>query len=239
VLAGLRAGEASCWRGFVLARLRADDGRKGGTKTRREPGRGPLAWLAWRDPWRAAHLHRPILRAARPLLFSPERFRGRDARAWGSLNLRNQVLSLIGRDREGLATPGVCVSPIGGPILGLRPNIGLQPVSPPTILGLHHNPSGKQEQTRIIEPRPRRERSGCRVVRGAGWCGVPGGATCRRIRPASTPFWSVQRGHPRPEPERRVYGMSPRAPRGHPWLKASVPSGCGKDTLYDPHDARG
>jgi len=41
-----------------------------------------------------------------PLLFSPERFRGRDARAGVSLNLRNQVLFLTGRDREGLPHRG-------------------------------------------------------------------------------------------------------------------------------------
>jgi len=43
---------------------------------------------------------------ARPLLFFPESFRGRDSRAEGSPNLRNQVLSLKGRDREGLAYRG-------------------------------------------------------------------------------------------------------------------------------------
>jgi len=43
---------------------------------------------------------------ARPLLVSPESFRGRDARARVSLNLRNEVLSLVGRDREGLPRRG-------------------------------------------------------------------------------------------------------------------------------------
>jgi len=42
---------------------------------------------------------------ARPLLFSPESFRGRDARARGSLNLRNQVLSLAGRDARAQVSP--------------------------------------------------------------------------------------------------------------------------------------
>jgi len=46
--------------------------------------------------------------------------------------------------------------------------------------------------------------------------------------------WSKRR-HPRPEPECRLDGMSPRDPRGRPRLNASVPSGYGKDTLYDPH----
>jgi len=52
-------GEASCWRGFFWARLRADGWQNGGIKTGRKQGRGPLAW---RDRWRAANPSQTPLR---------------------------------------------------------------------------------------------------------------------------------------------------------------------------------
>jgi len=108
-------------------------------------------------------LHRNILRVGRPLLFSPERFRGRDARDRGSLNLRNQVLFLAGgrRSSSGRSSSGRSSSgerPRGSSGAGIlrfphrwtdprcRESIVLRPVSA-------HNPSGKQEQTRTDDPR--------------------------------------------------------------------------------------
>jgi len=50
------------------------------------------------------------------------------------------------------------------------------------------------------------------------------------------PCWPVKKGDTlRPEPEGRLDGMSPRAPRSRPRLKASAPSSYGKDAFYDPH----
>jgi len=96
---------------------------------------------------------------------SPPKAFGGETQGPGFANLRNQVLSLIGRDREGLAcrgpsvilgrktergilwreglaTPGYCDFPIGGPTLAVRENIVLRPVSP-------HNPSGTHEHRKV------------------------------------------------------------------------------------------
>jgi len=51
---------------------------------------------------------------ARPLLFSP--MKGRDARTRVSPNIREQVLSLAGRDREGLATLDLLTDPPRVPV---------------------------------------------------------------------------------------------------------------------------
>jgi len=110
---------------------------------------------------------------------SPPKAFGGETQGPGFANLRNQVLSLIGRDREGLAcrgpsvilgrktergilwreglaTPGYCDFPIGGPTLAVRENIVLGR-SPPTILQKHTN-TEKSKQTRTDDPRPRRSR---------------------------------------------------------------------------------
>jgi len=75
----------------------------GGREAPRQRAQQGRFHLPWRVDDGPRTLHRRPLRVGRPLLFSP--VEGRDARAGGSPNLRNQVLSLGGRDREGLATP--------------------------------------------------------------------------------------------------------------------------------------
>jgi len=68
-------GNASCWRGVLLARRLADDGRNGGIKTRREPGRCPLAWRDRRaaNPSQTRSSQRDTLSASEdPLSLSPE-----------------------------------------------------------------------------------------------------------------------------------------------------------------------
>jgi len=151
--ARLRAGEASCWRGFVLMTGGTEASRRGGTKAavpfREEIDGGPQP------------LHRHILRAQkhssrwktfsvslqrmtdgplrrRPSLSLPERERTWFRRLSETPALASLPRKRSGETKRGLATPGVCDSPIGAPILGLRPNIGLRPVSPT-------NPSGKHE----------------------------------------------------------------------------------------------
>jgi len=107
--------------------------------------------------------------------------------------------------------------------------------------GLPPNPTGKQEQTRTDDPRPRRGRSlwlggrsryrsealiaGERTGASAGWGGVPPHPT------GFAPFLAGQKGDTlRPEPESRLYGMSLRAD----WDDQRL-DGTGKDTSFDPH----
>jgi len=75
------SGRPLVWvgRGVLLARHHADDGRNGGIKTRSEPGRCPLAWLALSDQWRAATPSQtdslctdPLFASEDPFCLSPE-----------------------------------------------------------------------------------------------------------------------------------------------------------------------
>jgi len=99
----------------------------------------------------------PYPGVARPLLFSPERFRGRDARAGVSPTLRNQVLSLTGRDREGLPRRGpevILWRETQGPPRGGDARAGVSPTS-----GTRSSPS-QGETERVF----RREACGCEGV---------------------------------------------------------------------------
>jgi len=144
-------GEASCWRGFVLITGGAGAPRRGGNQA--------AVPLAWRDQWRAANPSQTSSPRQKTPLVLPRKLSGERRKGQGfaqppeksSLPCRERqrgscsqaaVGHPLETDREGLATPGFGDSPIGCPILAVRENILLRPVSP-------HNPSGKQEHRKV------------------------------------------------------------------------------------------
>jgi len=149
-------------------------------KTRSEPGR---CHLPWKDRWRATrpsqtHSSRRKTPLVLPRKLSGERRKGRclaqplepgplprRERQRGSPSQGAAGHSLE-RDREGLPTPGCCESPIGGPILAVKENIVLRPISahhpwPQRTILQESTNTGKQEPTRTDDPLPRRGRSRC------------------------------------------------------------------------------
>jgi len=138
-------------------------------------------------------LHRNILRVGRPLLFSPERVRGR-TRGIGVRSTSGTRSSfsqgavghplvghpLVGhpleRDREGLPARGSCDSPIGGPILAVG-RASCSGRSPPTTLQESKNRPGPMIRG------PRRGRSRCL-------------SECRAVRRFPCAFWPVKKGTP-------------------------------------------
>jgi len=134
----------------------------------------------------------------------------------------------FGGDQEG-SSPLHKREPVPGGWSNLRPlrlssPRGDQEGSPPTILQ-EPKDTGKPKQTQTDDPRPHRGRS-----RGL--------SQCRSGQRFPSPLGPVTKATPQPKPEGRLDGMCPRVLRGRLRLNASVPSGYGKDTLYDPHRLR-
>jgi len=158
-----------------------------------------------RDPSQMRSSRRRTLhRVGRPLLFSPERFRGRDARARVSLNPREQVLSLC-RDLGFAQPPGTGPLPRRERQRGSSDAGSLRlphRLTAPRFTAEHRSPAGlrhrswssltilqeskntgKQESTRTDNPRPRRRRSRCL-------------SACRLVRHFPSPCRPVKKGTP-------------------------------------------
>jgi len=148
---------------------------------------GPSGWTKRRDHGGP----RPLLRVARPSR-SLQRMTYGPLRARPSLSLpaRERTCSrrvgetrapaslpFLGENKRGLplqrglAARGYCDCPIGRPILAVRENTILQPVSP-TILPERTN-TGKPKQTRTDDPRPHRGPSSAEASAGGGGVSRP------------------------------------------------------------------
>jgi len=168
----------------------------------------------------------------RPSLSLPERERTWFRRLSETPALASLPRKRSGETKRGLPTPGVCESPIGGPILGLRPNIGLRPVSPTNPSGKHeHRKARTQESQNRRGPMirgpaegeagawraksvPERALIAEALIAEARIAGERTGASAGGCGGFRSLFGRSKRRRPRPEPERRGYGLSLPGPIG-------------------------